>query len=463
MRTNFCSSAKLRFNGKLPPTAPFPSFFQTLACRVQPQAYLKWCRERLGERFVVYPVDMPPLVFLANPQEIRAVLTAPASVLHPGAGAAVAAPLFGEHSFMLLEEDAHMSVRSAITPAFHRSNVRGHAEMVREIVQQEVGAWPTNAVFASHASLRALTLRVILRTIFGEESPTLRVLHRRLLEMLSVTASLVLQEPRVRHLPGWHGTWKQFVQRRAEVDELLYALIGERERVASPRPDMFELLLATEGADGTPMSCQALRDNLVSTIIAGHETTASALAWAFQLLAHNPGVQERLAAEIDAEAGDAYLTATIQEVLRHSPVFLFAAPRAVVEPIEIGGWAYDAPVHLLGCTYLVHHDPALYPDPSAFRPERFMGAAPQARIWLPWGGGRKVCLGRHLALLEMQAVLRETLSRCVLRPASPCVERAHWRSVMVAPHRGSRVILRARGKQVGAHRRQAPRRERASV
>jgi cytochrome P450 len=356
--------------------------------------------------------------------------------------------LFGESSFMLMEEDAHMGVRNAITPAFHRKVVQEHSEVIAETVRYEVASWPQGAAFPSHSFLRALTLRIILRTVFGEEDQLVGELHGRLLEMLSVTASLVLQEPRVRHLPGWHGTWKRFIRERREVDELIFALIRRRTREASPQHrDVLEMLLATRQADGSPMSLRELRDNLVSMIIAGHETTASALAWAFQLLAHNQGVQERLAAAIDGGAEE-YLTATIQEVLRHSPVFLFAAPRAVVDSFELGGWTYRRPAHLLACTYLMHHDADLYPDPSSFRPERFLGSAPQPRIWLPWGGGRKVCVGRHLAILEMHAVLRETLSKYVLLPAGAVFERAHWRSVMVAPHTGSRVILRSRLRKV---------------
>ncbi len=158
--------------------------------------------------------------------------------------------------------------------------------------------------------------------------------------------------------------------------------------------------------------------------------------------------------EIDAGESEEYLTATIQEVLRHSPVFLFAAPRAVVKPIEIGNWVYHPPAQLLGCTYLLHHDPALYPNPQAFCPERFIGAPPQPRIWLPWGGGRKVCVGRHLALLEMQMVLRETLSERTVLPVSSTVEHAHWRSVMVAPAKGSRVILRKRVRVIRKRRAQ---------
>ncbi|HEY3830284.1 MAG TPA: cytochrome P450 [Solirubrobacteraceae bacterium] len=428
----------------LPPTTPLPALLQTLACRLSPHAYLEWCRARLGERFVVYPIDMPPLVFLSNPNDIRAVFAAPPDVLHPGAGAAVAAPLFGKSSFMLQEEEGHMSVRSAISPAFRRHVVKAHAETVRRVVRKEVRSWPLEEVFPTHPALRALTLRVILRSIFGEEEALQRALHGRLLEMLSVTASLVLQEPRVRYLPGWHGTWGRFVRQREHVDELIIALIGRRRVTDAPAQDMLDMLLAMRRPDGAALSERELRDQLVSTIIAGHETTAASLAWAFQLLAHNPRVQERVAEEIATGTSQEYLTATVQEVLRHSPVFLFAVPRAVVQPIEIGGWTYRPPVHLLGCTYLMQRDPALYPEPDQFRPERFLGAPPSPRTWLPWGGGRRRCMGQHLAMLEMQAVLRAVLSERVVRPAAAHVERAGWRSVMVAPRAGSRVILGVR-------------------
>jgi cytochrome P450 len=428
----------------LPPTAPLPAVLQTLACRLRPLAYLEWCRAHLGERFVVHPIDMPPLVFLSNPSDIRALFTASPEVLHPGAGAAVAAPLFGESSFMLQEGDRHMAMRSAITPAFRRHVAHGHAETIQRIVSEELRSWPLDTAFPVHPALRALTLRVILRTIFGQEDELQRTLHGCLLEMLSVTASLVLQEPRIRHLPGWHRTWGRFERRREQVDELIFALVARRRGEAAPEGDMLDMLLAVRRPDGSALSARELRDQLVSTIIAGHETTASALAWAFQLLAHNRRVQERLVEEIETGSGQAYLLATVQEVLRHSPVFLFAAPRAVVAPIEIGGWVYSPPAHLLGCTYLMQHDSKHYPDPHEFRPERFLEAPPSPRTWLPWGGGRRRCVGQHLAMLEMQTVLRTALSECLVMPVSARIERPGWRSVMVAPHAGSRVILRAR-------------------
>ena len=175
------------------------------------------------------------------------------------------------------------------------------------------------------------------------------------------------------------------------------------------RGNMLDMLLAARNADGSRMTPRQVRDNLMSIVLAGHETTASELAWAFQLLAHNPRVLNKLIEEIDADGGEEYLTATVQEVLRHRPVFLFAIPRAVKQPIEIGGWTYRPPTQLLGCIYLVHHDPELYPEPHEFRPERFLESSPSTYTWLPWGGGRKRCPGLHLAMLEMKTVLRTVL------------------------------------------------------
>jgi cytochrome P450 len=429
----------------LPPAAPLPAGLQTLACRVRPLEYLEWCRSRIGPRFTVYPIDMPPLVFLSEPNDIRAVLTAPLTVLHAGVGAAITAPLFGERSFLLLEEEEYMAGRNAILPAFHRSVVRTYADSVAAMAEREVSSWPLDTAIQSHSRLARLTLMVMLRLVFGGEHPLLKTLGDRLLGMLSVTTSLVLQEPRLRHLPGWRATWGVFVRQRQEVDMVIAELIAEHRRTApSDRHarDMLDMLLEATRPDGSPMSDGELRDNLVSVIIAGHETTASTLAWAFQLIAHHQSVQDRLLAEIEEGESDEYLTATISEVLRHRPVFLFAAPRAVAEPIEISGWTYYPPAHLLACTYLMHHDPALFSEPQEFRPDRFLRSQAPTHPWLPWGGGRKLCPGRHLALLELRAVLRATLSVRRLLPASGKIERARWRSALLTPHSGSEVVLR---------------------
>lgn len=441
MSHTYPTQAPVRIGDKLPPTAPLPAVLQTLACRFWPLAYFEHCRARYGDRFTVRPVDMPPLVFLSNPREIRAVLTAPPGMLHTGTGREVVVPLFGENAFMLREGEEHMCGRNAILPAFHRRVIVGHTEMVTEIVAREVDSWPVGEPFAVYPRLRTLTLRVIMRALFGSEDPAFTALHERLVEMLSVMSGLLLQEPRLRHLPGWHRAWGRFLRQRNEVHQLIFALIARRRETGDHSGDLLELLLAAHNHDGSPMSDRQIRDNLVSVLIAGHETTASELAWAFQLLAHNPRAQERLIEEIDGAQGEEYMTATIYEVLRDRPVFPFAGPRAVVQNIEIEGCTYRPPTQLLPCIYLVQHDRELYPDPHEFRPERFLGSSPQPRIWLPWGGGRKRCVGQYLAMLEMRTVLRATLRERQVLPAARGIERERWRSVLLTPKAGSRIVL----------------------
>jgi cytochrome P450 len=375
------------------------------------------------------------------------MLAAPADVLHPGAGADTIEPLVGGESFMLRDEDEHLNGRKAILPAFHGKLVREHAELVGEVARREIASWPREAPFALHPRLRALTLEVVLRTIFGAcecfTDDRLYALRDRLLAMLSVTASAVFPEPLLRHGPG-RRIWERFLRARAEVDRLIYAIIEDRAFAGGCSGNLLDRLLRARNTDGSPMSSRQVRDNLMSVVLAGHETTASELAWAFQLLAHNPVVLERLIEELDSHGGEEYLTATIQEVLRHRPVFLFAIPRAVKQPIEIGGWTYRPPAQLLGCIYLVHHDPALHHEPHEFRPERFLGTAPTPSTWLPWGAGRKRCPGLHLATLEMKTVLRTVLASATVGPADARIEHPRWRSVIVTPHAGSRVVLHPR-------------------
>jgi cytochrome P450 len=435
---------RLRLKRELPPSAPVPAIVQTLLCRSRFVPYVERCRERYGSRFTVYPVDMPPLVFLSDPDDIRAVIAAPPTTLHPGAGGSLVAPLIGESSFMLCDGERHKYGRNTVMPAFHRKAVQLHTEMVVDTTRREVALWPQNVPLALHPRLHALMLKVILKTIFLDEDHRQDALHRLLLGSLAVTEGALLQAPALRHLPGWGASWRGFLERRARADELLLEIIRAR-RARLGRGDLLDMLIAAHNPDGSPMSDGQVRDSLMSMILAGHETTTAELAWAFQLLAHNERAQNRLLAEIDAGADDdRYLTATLNETLRHRPAFPFLIPRAVVAPIEIGGWTYRPPARLLGCTYLMHHDPSLYPQPQAFRPERFLEQTPHSGIWLPWGAGTKSCVGRHFALLEMQTVLREVLSRRRVLPASSRIEGARWRSAVLVPHAGSTVVLRER-------------------
>ena len=435
-------STLLRVKGDLPPSPPLPGSVQTLICRWMPLGLFEWCRHHLGERFTLYPLDLPPVVFLSNPDDIRAVLGAPTSVLRPGAGGAAIEPIVGARSFMLDDANAHMHGRRTILPSFSAAAIAEHTHRVTRIVEAEVASWPVGSAFAAFPRLRSMSLRIILGTVFHDDGTGLRRLHEHLLRMLDVTASFVLVEPRLRHLPMWRGIWRRFTRERALVDDEIRRLI----EVARTRPSngVLGALLAATNADGSALSPAQLRDNIVSVILAGHETTASEAAWALQLIAHAPEAQARLVDEIDAASGSSYLEATVAEVLRHRPVFLFAIPRVVAAPFELGDRTYKPPVQLLACIYLLHHDPELFAMPNAFVPDRFLSDGPEPTAWLPWGGGRKRCPGHRLATLELQALLRATLSTRSVLPASRRIERARWRSVIVTPAKGGRVLLSAR-------------------
>jgi cytochrome P450 len=437
-------TAGLPFSARLdlPPSPRLPAALQTLALRRWPLPFLQLCRRRIGPRFTLHLVDMAPLVFLSDPHEIAAMLVAPPTVLRPGEGTELIASLIGEHSFLLSDENERNHVRGAVAPAFRGTHERAYAETIAATVRDEIGSWQVDGTIALYPLLSRLTLRVVLDVLFGE-TPAAFGLGERVLEMLSVARSFVIQAPRLRTLPGWHRAWRRFQQQRCDLDAMLSVIISSREQAHSTHTDVLAMLMSVR-RQGARLPQREIADNLLSLVVAGHETTASVLGWAFQLLAHNPDVQHRLAGEISNGAGEAYLTATVLETLRLGPVFLFAIPRVVASMIEIGGIAYRPPAQLLACTYLMHNDPALFPEPDTFRPERFLDTPPSPLIWRPWGGGRRRCLGQHLAMLEMQIVLREVLAKHEVWPARPTIERARWRTAIVAPHAGAQVILRAR-------------------
>jgi cytochrome P450 len=438
------SSLLRRVKRELPASPPQPSALQTLAARRWPYTYFEYCQRTCGDRFTLYPLDMAPMVFFADPAEVRSVLTGDATALHAGAGARTIAPLIGDQSFMLLEEDDHVRGRKVVSPAFHKQIVATHTAELIDVVERAVDSWPLGRPVRLLGRIRALTLTAILRVIFGEDHE-LSNLHYLLTQMLGVADSLMLQGPRLRNFAGWRHAWRRFTAERHEVDALISRLV-ERRRQSDDlgiRGDLLDVLLAASDPTGSPLTGRQLRDNLMSMIVAGHETTTGELAWAVLMLAHNPAVQDRLNEELET-GGEDYLVATVHETLRHKPVFVFTIPRAVVASVEIGDWTYTPPVQLVACTYLLHHNPALYPEPYAFRPERFIGAAPQTKTWLPWGGGRKHCLGRHFAMLEVTTILRHVLATRAVLTVSEKVEQPRWRSAILVPSQGARVILEDR-------------------
>jgi cytochrome P450 len=426
----------------LPPSPPLPGALQTGLLWRWPFSFLTALRRRYGTRFTIHALARPPLVFLSDLAEAKAVFAASPEVLRPGEGGATIMPIVGEQSFMLADGETHWRGRTMLSLAFSQRAVDEHAETVRELAEREIANWPRDVPFALHDRLRALTLRVILRTLFGDDVERVPELHGRLLSMLAMTGGVGLTLPASRSLPGGRASWRRFVADRAAVDAMLLQFVEARRERPGDRSDVLATLVAARDADARPLSTGYVRDSLMSLILAGHETTAAELCWAFQLLAHHPRVQDRLADEL--VGGDhTYLQATVLEVLRHRPVFLFAIPRAVAAPVAIGGWTYEPPAQLLVCIYLLHHDPAVFPAPDEFRPERFLDERAGAS-WLPWGGGRKRCPGRRLALLELETVLAAALTAVSVHRAAAAPERPRWHSVIVTPHAGSRVVLHDR-------------------
>lgn len=426
---------------ELPAGPAWPRALQAAAWWTRPIGFLERCRARYGRRFTLSLFVQPALVMLSDPDELRELFTAPPDALHPGEGARILEPLVGTHSVILLDEGEHLEQRKLMLPAFHGERMSRLSGVVSEVAEREIARWPREQPLVAYGRLQALTLEVILRAVFGlDAGERLDALRTRLTEMLDLGSRPTVMIPPLQRTIFGRGPSARFDQVKAETDALLFELIAER-RAGEEGDDVLSMLLAARHEDGTPMSEGELRDELMTLLVAGHETTASELAWAFERLAREPAVLHRLAREVEEGDGDAYLTATVQETLRRRPVLPNAAPRLVQRPYTIGGWTYPAGVALAASAYLLHHDPAVYPDPYAFRPERFLDEPPGTYTWIPFGGGRRRCLGASFALLEMKAVLRTVVERYELRPGAGGVERARRRSITISPRRGAEVVL----------------------
>ena len=425
----------------LPPGSRAPRWVQTVHWQTRPVAFFERNRARYGKRWTMRLASTPTFVVLTDPDEIKQVFTAPPDVLHPGEGARILEPVLGKNSVILLDEGDHLSQRKLMLPAFHGEKMNRLEGLMREVSEREVDSWEPGMPIELHKRFQALTLEVILRAVFGlDPGPRLDALRGRLTKMAENAVKPFAAVPQLHK--DWNPQWRRFKRVRAEVDEQLFDLIDERRAEAdSDRADVLAMLLQARHEDGSPMSKRELRDELMTLLVAGHETTASELSWAFERLAREPRVVDRLTAEIDADDGDEYVTATVQETLRRRPVLPNAAPRLVKKPIEVGGIEYPPGVCLVANAYLVHHDPEIYDSPYEFRPERFLDEQPGTYTWIPFGGGRRRCLGASFALLEMKIVLQAVLRRSVPQPEIDGPELTRRRAITLAPKRGAQTVL----------------------
>jgi cytochrome P450 len=413
-------------------------------------SFLERNRARYGKRFTIRLLGTPPFVMLSDPAEIKELFTAPPDVLHPGEGARILEPVVGSNSVILLDESAHLSQRKLMLPAFHGEKMEKLTGLIAEVAEREVESWPRGTPVTLHPRLQALTLEIILRAVFGlDPGERLEAIRTRLTGILEIGSTPVGMIPQLQKSPVGIGPYAHFERLKAETDALIAELIEERRADAEDRDDVLSMLLEARHEDGSPMSGIELRDELMTLLVAGHETTASALAWAFERIARTPHVAARLREEIE-DGEDAYVTATIQETLRRRPVLPNVAPRLVKKPVTLGGWEYPPGVALVGNAYLVHHDPAIYPSPYEFRPERFLEESPGTYTWIPFGGGRRRCLGASFAQLEMKLVLRAVLGQSAVLPGEERAETSRRRSITVSPRRGATVVLTPVGEHAPA-------------
>lgn len=429
---------------RLPPSPPLPRAIQTAIWSRQARRLLYACQDRYGDIFTIRIAYEGDWVLLADPDAIKQVFTGDPKVFHAGEGNQILAPLLGHNSLLTLDEKRHMSQRRLLLPPFHGERMQGYGRTMSEIAEREIDGWPTGAPYELRPRMQALTLEIILRTVFGvgaDEAGKLADLRAALREFLDITTNprflvpLLLAGPeRVRRIPG-------FGRRMDRVDSLIYREIRERRAAAdvAERDDVLSMMIGATHEDGSPMSDEEMRDELLTLLVAGHETTATSLAWAVERLTCHPEKLERLRAEVE-EGREEYLTATIQETLRLRPVISIVL-RKLTEPVEIGGYELPAGVSVAPCVYLAHRNPEVYPEPQRFLPERFLERPPGTYTWIPFGGGVRRCLGASFAQFEMAVVLKELVERHQIRAANPKPERIFRRAITETPRHNARVVL----------------------
>ncbi|MBK7585978.1 MAG: cytochrome P450 [Myxococcales bacterium] len=442
----------------LPPGPSLPAALQTLLWIRRPIELMRFCRARYGNTFVLRIAGTGNLVVTSDPESIKQIFTGDPENLRAGEVNAVLEPIVGEHSVLTLDGARHLRHRRMLLPPFHGERMRLYGVEMMQITERDLDTWPSGSPFSLRNHTQDITLEVILRTVFGvDQAGALTELRRRLEKLLSIADSplgvLGMIPAMRRNFPL--SPWRRFLNDRASADEAIYAEISRRRRSGTEgRNDVLSLMIDAVDADGKHLEDVELRDELMTLLVAGHETTATAMCWAFERILDSPGVLDRLHQELDdatdgnpfdvAHANNLpYLDATIQEALRLRPVIPMVGRRLHAEftlgELEIPkGWV------LAPSIYLTHVNPALYPDPDAFRPERFLDKRPDPYAWLPFGGGIRRCLGMAFALYEMKIVMATILSRRRLELAQPAPVPTVRRAITFSPKHGT--LVRAWGR-----------------
>jgi cytochrome P450 len=423
-----------------PPGPRLPATLQGLGYLVGGQRFIERCLRRYGPTFTLRLTGLGTVVVLTDPADVKTVFTAGPDVLDAGSGNKPIEILLGSRSLLVLDGAEHMRQRKLMLPAFHGERLKLYRELIDDLAEDMLDRWPVGEPFALLPEMQQLTLEIILRVVFGTEDPALR---DRIRVLVRYAASDVTGIRYALRAFGTLSHWRAFERAHARADERIYAEIARRRARPTDGADVLSLLLAARDEDGEPMTDVEIRDELVTLLIAGHETTATGLAWAFELLVRHPEAMGRLTGEARAGAEERYAGAVATETLRLRPPVGVMARRVRV-PFAVGGHELPPGVRIVPGIPIVNRDPRVYPEPDEFRPERFLEHGPDTYAWIPFGGGIRRCLGASFAQLEMRRVLHVVLRRARLRAVDPTPERAVRRAIVYPPRRGVRVVLEHR-------------------
>jgi cytochrome P450 family 110 len=446
------------FGFRLPPGPSTPSIVQTYRYMRRPLPLLDECAQRYGEMFTLRLLGSPPWIFVWSPPLLKTMFTAPSDVAHAGeANLSVFGAIAGEASVFTMDESAHLNRRRLLLPQFHGDRMQVYFDQIRDIASRAIDGWRADVPFAMNRQTQQMTLHAIIRAVFGiqvnEGDAADRALVRALTDLANdgVGSPLLLARPLQRDWGAW-SPWGRVLRIIHRADEAIYREIARRRAAAdvAARQDILSLLLQVRYDDGAPLTDREVRDELVVMLMAGHETTGTALAWAFERILSLPEVERRLRDELTAVVGRGpleaahlpqleYLDAVVKESLRNRPIMPAGGARLLRQALAIGDYVVPAGAILVNAMYLLHRRPELYPDPDAFKPERFVGRRSiDPYEWTPFGGGMRRCLGHAFALFEMKTILASVLSRVRLRIENPGAGVVR-RGFFLAPALGPRV------------------------
>jgi len=427
----------------VPPGPRWPRAVQTAWWAARPLSLMRYCRRRYGDVFTVRPYGFGDIVLVADPGLIKEVFTGDRDVFAAGEANAAMSPVLGRHSLLVLDGDRHLRQRKLMLPPFHGEAIGRYRERIEQITAAEVATWPLGKPFKIRPRMQDITFEVILRAVIGVRDPQrlqrLRELLPKLLDFSVLDMWSVWLFPKLIDTPIGRRHASQRV--RPEVDRLLYEEIAAHRAEPEGRDDILALLVSARGEDGEPLSDEELLDQIITLLLAGHETTTTGLAWAFERLVRHPAVLQRLESEL-GKGEDDYLDAVVNETLRVRPV-IDGVWRKLTAPAVVGGYHLPAGTLVFPAITLVQTSEA-FPDSDEFRPDRFLDGSPPPYTFIPFGGGPRRCIGASFAIMEMKTVLSTVLEQIELRAAERRPEKPRVHHVTQVPSRGARVVARAR-------------------